>query len=440
MRKSWFWLDWIVIAVVVGPAGEVQAKNGNFWRDLAYPGLRQHQAAIARGTRLYQAAISKRVAYRWRGGVQTWTGLAANRERQQLLEGALVEFRAAVSASQTLAEGHYWVGQTLNELERCEAAVVTLDLARRLDPTPERKYRVAAALGIAYTKVGRFTEAVIEYDRAERALTELDAAKSYRYRSAGEFARLHGNAAEALLALGRVEEAIHRYEVSLENVPSYSLSQWGLAVALDRDEQGGRAREVVRRVLERDPQLRSLTAPGVFFIPHGDIHYYFALGYQALGKNDLARREWLAFQKRLPRNPWAERVRSHLAELDQKKEGGRDGASRAPHPRSSATADRELKKADRDLVRRTLSTSQYRLRPCYVNAIRRNAKLTGQLTLEFSIHPSTRRASKVRVLGKSIQSVEMKQCLATAIRGIQFYSLRSKDELKCSVPVAFKPH
>src|SRR5436309_2350440 len=68
-----------------------------------------------------------------------------------------------------------------------------------------------------------------------------------------------------------------------------ALAYYGLAVALDRDEQPGAAREAMARALELDGKMSLLDAAreddtGIFFVPAGDVHYYRAIALTVLGR------------------------------------------------------------------------------------------------------------------------------------------------------------
>ncbi|ACY14970.1 hypothetical protein [Haliangium ochraceum] len=90
------------------------------------------------------------------------------------------------------------------------------------------------------------------------------------------------NLAETYMMVGRLSEAIAMYKRSLAygSQPSYG---YGLAVALDRDGQYHLAREVMQAYAATD-NMRDLRRGSVFFVPAGELDYYLALGYEALGE------------------------------------------------------------------------------------------------------------------------------------------------------------
>lgn len=95
------------------------------------------------------------------------------------------------------------------------------------------------------------------------------------------------------MMIGDLSRAIDTYRVALEALDRISTG-YGLAVALDRDEQGELARDIVRRY--GDDGLRSmLHDTSVFYVPSGERAYYIALGYDALGYWDKAAEYYRAF-------------------------------------------------------------------------------------------------------------------------------------------------
>jgi tetratricopeptide (TPR) repeat protein len=171
-------------------------------------------------------------------------------------------------------------------------------------------------LGIERSRASRFPEALVAYERII-ALGEPDAAA-------------YTNAAEILMALGRLPEAEARYREAIqldtpatgriENPYGLSLSTYGLAVALDRDDAPDAAREMMARALALDPRHAKLTAAeqvgaDVFFVPEGDVYYYLGLASEVGGHVDDAEAAFQEFLSRLPKSPWAPRARAHIDTL-----------------------------------------------------------------------------------------------------------------------------
>ncbi len=199
----------------------------------------------------------------------------------------------------------------------CQRAVDELKRARVLDVNGIEAQRIASELGIVLSRVGAYADALAEYDRAltliesERRPNILD--------DGGDKAVLYGNSAETLMALGRLGEAIDRYRLAeaAASPPDeeWQLAEWGLAVALDRDEQVEKARAAVARALELNPNMSRLSQEGVFFEPAGDKFYYEALGHEVAGDRKEAAQAWRDYLAAQPTTRWARRARAHLEAL-----------------------------------------------------------------------------------------------------------------------------
>ena len=213
-------------------------------------------------------------------------------------------------------------------------AASELERARRLAPSGRFDREVPAELGDIESRLGRYAAAVEEYRRAIDAQESL--ARAARAERDGELSRLQGNAAESLMALGRLDEAIARYALAAKSQPTDarfpSLPYWGLAVALDRDNQIDKARAALREALSLDHHLEVFGEPSIYFMPTGDHFYYEGLAHEELGRPPLAataapdrvpaadelRTASAAFRRFLEEQPasrWANRARAHLAEI-----------------------------------------------------------------------------------------------------------------------------
>jgi tetratricopeptide (TPR) repeat protein len=216
---------------------------------------------------------------------------------------------------------------------RPAAALATLERACPRAPPGAGGAACWFRLGLEHSRQGRYAEGFRAYDHL-MALGDADAT-------------VYANAAEILMALGRMEEAEARYREAIrldvqaagrmENAHSLTLSTYGLAVALDRDEQSVAAREMMARALALDPRLGKLRAaeqPGgdVFFVPEGDVFYYLGLASEVAGHPDDAQAAFQEFLSRLPRSRWAPRARAHI-----------DAAERAAHAPPVAHAGPSLR-------------------------------------------------------------------------------------------------
>src|SRR5262249_26368464 len=108
---------------------------------------------------------------------------------------------------------------------------------------------VADTLGLCLIRAGRLDEAVEHYRPAlgggYGAMDPKD---------------IHGNLGICYQALGRLDEAIEEYTLALAIDPKNVPILVNLAVAYDRDEQSGRARDVMLRALGMNSSLDELKA------------------------------------------------------------------------------------------------------------------------------------------------------------------------------------
>ena len=125
-----------------------------------------------------------------------------------------------------------------------------------------------------------------------------------------------GNLAETYMMLGKIEEAIDAYQVAIDKGGS-SATHYGKAVALDRDERGTEALEVIRRQGPRafrdfEDEYR---IGAVFFVPRGEEFYYFALINEAFGQVNDAIVHWQRFLKSGAHPQFQPRAQAHLDAL-----------------------------------------------------------------------------------------------------------------------------
>ncbi len=102
-----------------------------------------------------------------------------------------------------------------------------------------------------------------------------------------------GNLAETEMMLGDLDASITTYRRVLE-LDQRKENYFGLAVALDRDEQGEEARNILRSLkLDAVRYLADRIAEGqIFYVPDGEASYYLALGFDANGMVEEAIREY----------------------------------------------------------------------------------------------------------------------------------------------------
>jgi len=132
-----------------------------------------------------------------------------------------------------------------------------------------------------------------------------------------------GNLAETYMMLGQLDDAIDAYKEALRS--GARLSTWyGLAVALDRDGRGSIARDVM--VSQGPGGYRLFRADvdshGTFFVPHGEVFYYYALAEESLGMIDEALDHWNKYITSGAHPQYQPRAREHIDALLAKRRAG----------------------------------------------------------------------------------------------------------------------
>jgi tetratricopeptide (TPR) repeat protein len=309
----------------------------SFWGELADPRLREFEAHLQAGRDIVLSADEEDFG------------------RLVDLQAALTHFDRAIALRPEDPRGHYLRGRALVRGKvRIDEAIESLHRARRLDPAGDIEEDVSFELGIALTIAGersgaRALEEALAWYEKNLTLAVVPSARSVTL----------SNSAEILMRLGRLSEAIDRYEAALAEIRiddpggamSRTLAHYGMAVALDRDDQRTRALEVMRQGWGEDPNRAdphrvcgTLSEPErnfVFFVPEHDIFYYVGLQLEARAAAetdaDIRRslleaaasswREFLASGGAA--GPWARQAREHAAQIDRRPRGGLD----RPRPR-----------------------------------------------------------------------------------------------------------
>jgi tetratricopeptide (TPR) repeat protein len=427
-------LRWFFAAAMVCcAAGPAHAKNegtSDFWQDLAFPGHLTFTREFDTGMKLLKRGEARLYrSYRIRSPLHKRHEVQL---AQRILGDALAAFRRAAKATPQNPRAALWIGHTLYKLGRCPAAIKAYGHARRLSTKLLKNTTISFNLGICYSKLGNFQQAVAEYNLLEWVL-----APRPRYgRQRETRATAHGNAAEALMALGRLDEAIQRYRRAL-SYGSDQLFYWGLAVALDRDEQISRSQQALKTALGSNGKgMRRLSDSGVFFIPAGDIHYYRGLGYLGLREHAKAKAEFEAFMRKLPKSQWSARVRAHLAALGKAPVTRKRGRKLAPQPTVAAYA-RDTVKLDRKMIRNRVRNQSYYIGRCYRRALRRSSKLAGTMKVRITVKARGRSAA-VRIASTTMRDKRFLECVINRVKGIYFSSLSSKKPVTATVPLQFK--
>lgn len=198
-----------------------------------------------------------------------------------------------------------------------ERAIRHWQAFERLAPRDSRLTDLFFRRSMAFTKLGgddNLRRGIADYGRM---LAQQDRASEMP----SWVSTITSNMAELCMGVGDLDRAITLYRQSLE-LHDTPLGGYGLAVALDRDGQGVKARELMKAYADVDEKpLLALLKPGVFFVPEGEINYYMALGHEALGQYLSAANYYRQFLRALPDSRWAERARANLAAVERKGPG-----------------------------------------------------------------------------------------------------------------------
>ena len=129
-----------------------------------------------------------------------------------------------------------------------------------------------------------------------------------------------GNLAETYMMLDRLDEAIEMYREAVRGASSTS-TWYGFAVALDRDERGRQALEVIQSLgqSQREQFHVNVIHGDTFFVPEGEKYYYFALSDEAFGLDDEAVENWKRYIDSGAHPQFQPRAKAHLEALLVKK-------------------------------------------------------------------------------------------------------------------------
>ncbi|MBS1117994.1 MAG: hypothetical protein H6Q90_222 [Deltaproteobacteria bacterium] len=150
-------------------------------------------------------------------------------------------------------------------------------------------------------------KAVADYERL------LDRSGSF---DDSDISRVWGNLAETQMMLGQLDVAIDAYRQAARH--SSDASTWyGLAVAMDRDGRASQAETIVRQQ-GAEAYLafqRSVEVGNTFFVPRGEVHYYYAMIEEAFGNTEAAITEWREFIRSGAHPQFQPRAKEHLDAL-----------------------------------------------------------------------------------------------------------------------------
>lgn len=279
---------------------------------------------LAQGDEYAQAAASarSRALRLGRHNVASSQSRSAEALAQSLARKALASYEEAARAAPTNEEPNYRAGEVLNAfmLDSNVSPPSALDRAiehwrqfEKKAPLDPRLTTILDSRSISLTKRGgkqNLLAAVADYDRQ---LELIDQSSDDRRVSV---ARLLSNRAELHMMLSDLKESIAGYERAL-SVHVDTVYGYGLAVALDRDKQGMRARAVARTYAKSDSG-NALEREGTFFVPLGERFYYVAIREEGRGDYRAAIRAYDDFLRLLPTSPWAQQARKNIKDLKPK--------------------------------------------------------------------------------------------------------------------------
>lgn len=225
------------------------------------------------------------------------------------VEHAMTAYRAAIKAKPDGAEAHYRLGiAEFTFYLACDTAHPTLTCdASAPDPAVQQdvvdhwhKFTDLAPLDIRGDGL-LFPRAILHTKLATRdnlllAIADYEALADRREGTeviGGSAENILSNLAETYMMVDRLDDAIATYDRAVA-LGADTSTIYGLAVALDRDGQGTRARELIKK-LGNDAyesfQLR-VAAGDTFFVPDGEVYYYLALVDESLGLNQQSIIHW----------------------------------------------------------------------------------------------------------------------------------------------------
>ncbi len=128
-----------------------------------------------------------------------------------------------------------------------------------------------------------------------------------------------GNLAETYMMLGKLDDAIEAYQIAIDKGANAS-TYYGKAVALDRDERGTEALELIKRqnIQAFDDFKDEVRTGSVFYVPAGEEFYYFGLVYEAFGYYADSIAAWKSFIKSGAHPQYQARAKQHIDALSVK--------------------------------------------------------------------------------------------------------------------------
>lgn len=325
-----------LLAIAIACGAAATSADASIWQDAIELG------SPDRSKDVYDAEM--RAGDEHVGFANSRSGSRSEMKRQVNL--ALQSYRNAAAARPTEADPYFRIGNVLNSfyLDSCEdqshIGVLPSPLRDCTDPS---KIDVAitkqtidawnaaearAPLDPRFSADGNsilFERALLNTKLATPQTLEAAARDYVAYLDRGDgrgegMENAWANLAETYMMLNKLDDAIDAYREALRVGGDVSTS-YGYAVALDRAERGPTALAVVRAQgpdgfdVFKHRVHRNLT----FYVPQGEVFYYYGLIHEAMGSTEDAIDAWQMYIRSGAHPQYQPRAKEHLNALLAKK-------------------------------------------------------------------------------------------------------------------------
>lgn len=232
------------------------------------------------------------------------------RSKYNHVRRALTAYRNAVTAAPDQPEAHYRLAITeYTYLLVCDVGATGLCDPDQPDPAVMQdvadhwhRFTDLAPLDVRGTAL-LFPRAIIHTklttpDNLALAILDYEAIldRLEGFERGTDVSAVVSNLAETYMMVDRLDDAIAAYERSAGMGGDIS-TMYGLAVALDRDGQGTRARQIISglKLTAFETFQTNVSSGKTFFVPPGEVNYYLALAEESLGMPQQALVHWERF-------------------------------------------------------------------------------------------------------------------------------------------------
>ncbi len=255
------------------------------------------ERALASDTEGYEALVKH---------ARTLWGVRGQQQRTR----AIAALRTAAASHEEKPDAYFWLGQFLFKDRQWEACSTVLQKLYEMNPgfVPEEKGSANTLdfnLATCLLYSGKYEGAIAHYKR----IITLDYSSD----------RVEQKLGEALMALGRLDEAIEFLELATNRSGRFD-ARFTLAVALDRAERLTKSRKELAKARDRNGDLSSLRSADRIYAPAEDEHYYLGLAYAIATKRSPARKtlalyHFRRFLELAPDSPWRKRAEVHAGAI-----------------------------------------------------------------------------------------------------------------------------